>query len=319
MATLERRLDQAPQPASEGANVNDWTCALGLDSERRVVQGSSDQLADAIRRGADLRIGTQFRHNEHIDVTSDSDEMVNEVAEFAVTYLVDDRWTAGVMSLRQPVELPTGFGPRPSMSYFLYNEDGGQAIARLHLDGQPAVGEPGASEPSEASPDMPKYHAQDGWDSGTNAPSHNFVYDFESFSSFVCDRWHQVLAHNAAGEVQSGSIEALAEAFGEGRAVKVGVSGLCADLHEDHDALAHELFVEIGSGYYYTAQSLFIAGSHPIVRVRPDVPMKYQSRGWDAGWLVLRTDGVVVYRRCDPYSLAFEDRTLSCSIRWFVA
>jgi hypothetical protein len=298
---------------------NGWTCALRLDSERRVIQGSSGQLSDTIRRGADLRIGTQFRHNEHIDVISNSDEMVNEVAEFAVTYLVDDRWTAGVMSLRQPVELPTGFGPRPSMSYFLYNQDGGQAIARLHMDGLPADGEPGPSKPLETLPDMPKYHAQDGWDAETNAPSHNFVYDFESFSYFVCDRWQEVLAHHATGDVQSGSIEALAEAFGEGRALKVGVSGLCADLLEFDDAIPHELFVEIGSGYFYTTQSLFIAGSHPIVRVRPDVPMKYQSRAWDAGWLVLRTDGTVVYRGCDPYTLAFEDRTLSCAIRWFVS
>jgi len=319
MAALERRPDQARQMVSQGGSMSNWTCALGLDNRRRITTGSTRQLADAIRQGADLRIGTQFRHNEHIDITSDSDEMVNEVAEFAVTYLVDDRWTAGVMSLRQPVDLPTGFGPRPSMSYFLYNEDGGQAIARLHIDGVPADGEPGPSEPLEASDDMPKYHAQDGWDGETNAPSHNFVYDFESFSYFVCDRWQEVLAHDATGDVQSGSIEALAEAFSEGQALKVGVSGLCADLHEGDDAMAHELFVEIGSGYYYTTQSLFIAGSHPIVRVRPDVPMRYQSRGWDAGWLVLRTDGTVVYRRCDPYSLAFEDRTQSCSVRWFVA
>ena len=39
---------------------------------------------------------------------------------------------------------------------------------------------------------------------------------------------------------------------------------------------------------------------------------------WDSGWLVLRTDGVVVYRRCDPYTLAFEDRRYRCPVRWFV-
>ena len=115
--------------------MKEWACALTLDADRAVVAGSEQQLADAIRCGADLRILTEFRHDEHIDVTSDCDELVREVAEFAVTYLVDDRWTAGVMSLRQPVDLPTGFGPRPSMSYFLYNQDGTQAIARLHIDG----------------------------------------------------------------------------------------------------------------------------------------------------------------------------------------
>jgi hypothetical protein len=32
---------------------------------------------------------------------------------------------------------------------------------------------------------------------------------------------------------------------------------------------------------------------------------------------VLRTDGAVAYRRCDPYTLAFQDLELRCSVRWF--
>ena len=59
-------------------------------------------------------------------------------AVFAVTYLVhgdSGPWVAGVMTQRQPIECPTGFGPRPSLSLFLYNQDGHQAIARPFLDG----------------------------------------------------------------------------------------------------------------------------------------------------------------------------------------
>jgi len=292
-----------------------WRCALALNSDRTVVEGSGKDLADAIGRGADLRIGTAFRHNEHIDTASANGELVREVAEFAVTYLIDGRWTAGIMSLRQPVELPVGFGPRPSMSFFLYNEDGEQAIARPFLDGEPASGQPGPS-PVVSLAKMSKYHQHDGWDEGTNAPSHNFVYDFDCFRYFVRQRWEELLAHDAEGNVQSGSIDALAAAFAEGRAVKVGVCGLCADLG-DETALRHELFVETGSGYYYTERQLFIAGSHPVVRVRPGIPMRYASREWDFGWLVLRTDGAVTYRRCDPYTLAFRDLELRCPVRWF--
>ena len=47
-----------------------WTCPLVLDSSRNIVAGSQDALVRAIRRGADLRIYTEFRHNEHIDVRS---------------------------------------------------------------------------------------------------------------------------------------------------------------------------------------------------------------------------------------------------------
>src|SRR5690349_18965069 len=101
------------------ATGNAWKCVYTLDSERRRVSGSEQELASAIRRGADLRIYTEFRHNEHIDTSSSNPELIREVADFRVTYLVEDRWTAGIINLRQPISLPDGFGPRPSMSFFM--------------------------------------------------------------------------------------------------------------------------------------------------------------------------------------------------------
>ena len=297
--------------------MNSWKCVLVLDSDRKVVEGTPEALSEAIRGGADLRICTEFLHNEHIDVHSASAERVREVAEFGVTYLVQGAWTAGIMSLRQPIGLPSEFGPRSSMSFFLYNQDGRQAIARPYLDGGPVHGAPGPS-PTEQTEDMPKYHTQDSWDSETNAPSSNFTYDFEVFRYFVQDGWQEVLSHDADGTVRSGSVEDLASAFSEGCSVKAGISGLCSDLVEDSAPLEHEVFVETGSCYYYTEQELFMTGSHPVVRVRPAIPLCYRSRGWDFGWLFLRTDGTVVYRRCDPYTLAFEDRPGRYAIRWFV-
>jgi hypothetical protein len=164
-------------------------------------------------------------------------------------------------------------------------------------------------------PDMPKYHTLDSWDDDTNAPSHNFIYDFEVFRYNVRDDWREVLGHDDAGKVLSGSVADLADAFSNGCAVKIGVSDLCTDLAGETD---HELFVQTGSNYYYTEQRLFIAGSHPVIRARPTVPMSYTTRGWDFGWLMARTDGRVVYRRCDPYTLAFSDIEMQCALRWFV-
>lgn len=295
--------------------MTSWQTVLELDAARQVAAGREQDLSDAIRRGADLRIYTEFRHNEHIDVSSDSREMVQEVSEFRVTYLIEDRWVAGIMSLRQPIELPYGFGPRPSMSFFLYNQNGQQAIARPFLDGQPVAATPGPAS-ATAPPDMPKYHALDGWDAGTNAPSHNFVYRFESYRYCVSDTWREVLSRDAAGRVMAGSIDDLAGAFCAGCEIKVGIRGLCADPGEGK--VDHEVFVQAGPGYYYTEQKLFIAGSHPIVRVSPAIPLVYRSRGWDFGWLMLRTDGHVVYRRCDPYTLRFQDITRRLALRWFV-
>ncbi len=291
-----------------------WRCAMELNEARQVTSGSAETLVAALGRGADLRIGTTFRHNEHIDTTSDSNELIEEVAEFGVTYVLDGRWAAGIMSLRQPIDLPVGFGPRPSMSFFLYNQDGQQAIARPFLDGQPATGAPGPS-PNEPPANMPRYHCLDSWDAGTNAPSHNFIYDFGVFRYCVRDDWQEVLAHDAMGQVLAGSLADLTEAFVSGCELKVGVSGLCSDLGS---GLRHELFVQAGPGYHYTEQRLFMVGTHPLVRVRPAIPLRYESRNWDFGWLFARTDGHVVYRRFDPYTLRCSDHELRCAVRWFV-
>lgn len=295
-----------------------WRCALELDSGRNVTSGSTTALADAIGRAADLRICTEFLHNEHIDVSSSSAERIREVAEFGVTYRIDNQWTAGIMSLRQPIELPVGFGPRSSMSFFLYNQDGTQAIARPYLDGGPAETSSWLP-PAQPPENMPKYHAFDSWDEGTNAPSHNFIYDFDVFRFCVNDTWCEVLQQTATGEVLSGSLAALVEAFSSGCSIKLGIDNLCEDLSQDpQHGVNHEVFVQAGSAYYYTEQELFIIGSHPLVRVSPRVPMQYASRNWDFGWLFIRSDGHVVYRRCDPYSLSFSDHATRNAVRWFV-
>jgi len=297
---------------------NPWTSALHLDASRQRVSGSEEALAAAIRRGADLRILTEFKNNEHIDTSSDSAELIEEVAEFAGTYLMEDRWAAGIMTLRQPISLPDGFGSRPSMSFFLYNQDGRQAIARPYLDGGEVTAEPGPSEVADHS-SMPKYHQMASWDQGTNAPSSNFIYDFDLFKYLVRDDWEEVLSHTAEGKVLSGSAKELGRQVADGKEVKVAIRGLCADLAEkDEQSVDHEVFVKTGSCYYYTEQRLFIAGTHPLVRVKPGVPLTYESRGWDFGWLMPRTDGFVARLLLNPYTLKFERSQGHYPIRWFV-
>jgi hypothetical protein len=297
---------------------NNWKCILVLDNKRRVVSGTAEALAAAIRRGADLRIYTEFRHNEHIDTKSDNPELIKEVADFRITYLLDDHWVAGIINLRQPIDLPNGFGPRPSMSFFLYNQNGEQAIARPYLDGEPATGKTGPSLPDDHS-DMPKYHQFDAWDSGTNAPSSNFAYDFETYRFWVCDNWEEVYSNNADGKVISGSIELLADAFAQGQEVKVGINGLCDDLtNGPGPVMNHEVFIQCGSCYYYTERKQFMAASQPVVRVNPAIPLRYKSREWDFGWLMPRSDGHVALWLVDPFTLKFHRREGKYAIRWLV-
>ena len=166
--------------------MDTWRTVLELDEKRAVIGGSERALREAVGRGADLRIYTEFYYHEHIRPGSANRELMKEVSDFRTTYLVDGRWAAGIMTLRMPIDPPAGFGPRPSMSLFLYNQDGSQAIARPFLDGRPAV------------------------------------------------------------------------------------------------------------------------------------PLRYGSRGWDFGWLLVRTDGFVARWLCDPYTLRFAQSEAHCALRWFV-
>jgi hypothetical protein len=299
-----------------GSSTTAWTCALELDESRRIVAGSPAQLVAALARGADLRVYTEFRHNEHIDVQSSSSEMIQEVSQFGVTCVVDQRWAAGFMSLRQPVNLPDAFGPMPSLSLFLYNQDGRQAIARPSLDHRQHARPANAF----AFPGMRKMHCESVVDADSPAPAMNFIYDFNVFRFQVQDRWSMLLRHDADGNVREGDIGGLVDAFAAGAHVKVGITGLCDDLAEPGAApLPHEVFVECHSSYYYTQQRQLITASQPLPRCRAAIPMRYEAGGWDYGWLVLRTDGHAVYRRCDPSTLSFTDRVLRLGLRWFVS
>ena len=82
--------------------MNTWKCVLELNGDRCVAGGSGDALRSAIGRGADLRIYTKVPHNEHVDPGSANAEVVREVSDFRVTYIVEDRWAAGIMNLRMP-------------------------------------------------------------------------------------------------------------------------------------------------------------------------------------------------------------------------
>ena len=312
----------APLPEGEGEKGSPdtmsaiWRPALTLNDRMQPVAGSALELREAIARGADLRIYSEFRHDEHIDVDSSDDDLVQETMDMRATYLVDGRWAAGIITLRQPVALPDSFGPRPSLSLFLYNEDGSQAIARPHLDGPPADASLGPSPVGDHSR-MPRYVEHDRWDDGTNAPSSNFTYAFDTLRYYVREDWRLVLHHSANGEVLAGSHEELADEFARGVEWKVGISGLCDDFASDGAALPHQVFIQCGSCYLYTRGKRLVGATHPVARVRPGVPLRYQSGNWDYAWLVARTDGHVARLSYDPYSLRPTRANGRHEIRWF--
>ncbi len=302
-----------------GISPHAWRPVVALDHERKLRKGDWAELVAAVRAGADLRMKSQFFHHEHIEPGSPNHALVEEVMDWRVTHVMENRWVSACANLRQPISLlGNGFGPDPSLSLFLYNQDGQQAVARLFLDEKVRSGSRGPA-PVVPDPAMPKYHMQEVFDAGTNAPSRNFIYDFESMTWFVRADWTEVYSHAADGRARSGSRQELIRAFQNGAELKVAIEGLCDDLTPAGEVtLAHETFVHGGASYCYLEDDLLSVGSQPVVRVRPGIPTLYRSGGWDYGWLYLRTDGRVTRRLLDPYTRQFTDSVRHHALRWFV-
>jgi hypothetical protein len=307
------------------ASDHPWSLALEIGPDRSVVSGSKTALAEAIGRGADLRVYTEFLFEEHI-VPGGTGEAslqgpIREVIDFRETILVDGRHVGGITTQRQPLEPPFGFnGTQPRMSFFMYTSDGDQALAGLVFDGVPDAPPPGTRTVEPPPSDMPKMGEQEHFDLGTSGPSRNFVYDMEVYRYFVRDDWEPVLAHDADGTVVAGSFDALEAAQIAGREIRVGIRDLNADVGRADSAqgpLPHEVFTPVGSGFLHTGPRIYAALTHPLVRVAPTDPLRYASGAWDVAWVFLRTDGAAVVRRVDPYTRAWQDRPARFGCRWF--
>ena len=296
--------------------------ALKLDMQRNVVSGSPEQLRAAIKNAAGLRIYTEFKHNEHIDPCSDNPEVVREVSDFPATYLIDDRWVSGIMTLRQPVTLPDRFGDRASMSFFMYNENGLQACARPFLDGCGCI-ETGDAPPAPLFTGKADNKPHDlmhivSRADDENAPVLNFIWDFYAYDFLVQDDWMEVLSHDADGNVISGSAKALSDASSAGLDIKVGITGICDGLYGETQTMKHELFIETGPHYYYSESEFMVAETRPFVRVKPQIPMVYDDHNWDFGWAIVRSDGHVAGLYYDPYTLKTRRTYSRHPMRWFV-
>ena len=301
-----------------------WKCALSLSNDRSITSGSQEGLAAAIGRGADLRLYTEFKHEEHIAPGSptpgindpSNHGLIRESIDFRQSAVLDRSHVVGITVLRQPLEPTTGFnGTVPKLSFFMYNMTGEQSHANILLELNAGECAPGRQTVVPRDPSVPKMSEQAMFDVGTTGPSRNFIYDFERYRFFVRDDWQMVLSHDADGNVLDGSIEAVEQAQIRCQEFKVGIRGLWAPLGSGPD---HEVFVNVGSGFYHTVRRNFETLSHPVLRVRPAVPMHFGSNIWDLCWVALRSDGVATVRRLDPYCREHSDERTRLACRWFV-
>jgi hypothetical protein len=303
---------------------SNWRCALELNSARSVVSGSTADLAHAIRNGGDLRVYTEWFFEEHIAPDLKNPDpahngLMREIIDMRETMLIADSYAAGITTLRQPIVPVIGFNPNAPnrMSYFMYGMDGQQACANLGLDDALLQAESGPDRIVQTPANMPKMSETEENARGTTGPSRNFVYEMERYRYFVRDDWTPILEHDENGNVMSGSWEALHQAHLAGREFKVGIRNLCSDLVVSGDVMPHEVFTFLGSGWLHTALKRYEVLSHPLVRVAPEIPVKYRSGRWDVSWVYLRTDGSISIRSLNPSTRKFHDWETRLACRWF--
>ncbi|MBQ6544133.1 MAG: hypothetical protein IJL72_00185 [Lachnospiraceae bacterium] len=290
--------------------------AMELNKNAKVCGGSAEALRKAIAGGADLRISTGFIHNEHIDPGSDNAGFILETSTFPETVLIDGKWAAGFMTLRQPVELRHGFGGQNAMSLFLYNEDGMQSMGRIEMDGSTFTE---TLEDDQAYPmEGKKVTTFSVYDTGTHGGARNFIWYFEPFRFIVDDGWEELYAADADGTCTFGDILALEEAYGLGRPIKMAVKGISEVLF-GKSAHTDEIFIHGSSSYDYQDEHLMISNSAPFVAVPADIPLTFRERQYHYCWFIARSDGHIEIRAYDPVLCTWKTVEAHLPVRFFAA
>ena len=275
---------------------------LKLDHDRRTVCGDVRLLNEKIGKGADIRIKTLFKHNEHVDIHSEDDQMVEETSYFPQTVLIDGSWSAYFMTLRQPVAIPDGFGHENALSLFLYNQDGTQAAARLSMDN--SADETLIKDTEDHG--FKKMHTMMINDPGTYGVSMNFIYDFDSYTFYADDRYEDL----------GSDIDRISEAYGEGRSIKVGIKGI-NDALWGRNELEEEIFIHCSSSYYYTRSKSMVVNTQPFVSVPSCIPLIYKPKSFRYCWAILRSDQKARIRSFDPVKRLWKTVGTELCIRWF--
>jgi hypothetical protein len=275
--------------------MNKWTKLCSVGEDFRATEGRLASVADAVRRGADLR-----RYSTY---DPPSTGRVEETMALQTTWVFDDGHAGGLSTLRHPAEAGLHFLKRPSMAYWIFNVTAPSSSAFVPLDGQPADGATGRWARVDERP----------FDSKDDAPWLSKCYHW-----WARDDWQEVFSHDAEGSPLQGCWQDVSRAAASGRALKVGVRNPWNHLASKTDPTpGHEVFFECGTQFAHLDAGFFAAMTIPTFLVRPCVPLGFVGEAFEPGWLLVRTDGRVERQTLNPSTLKWRCTHTRHAIRWF--
>lgn len=264
------------------------------DSEHSPIGGSVAAVADAVRRGADLRRSSSFQEK--------GGGLVEETGTLQTTWVFDDEHVGGLQTLRHPLDSGQGISMQPSLALWVFNVAALQRSVFVPLDGKPMENASGRWVDVDNTP-------------YGKSPDHLVPTRYQWWA---IGGWEEVCAHDENGNPSLGSWEELRKAVDEGRRVKVGIKNLWSFLTPaDEKAPEHEVFMECTSEFSHIDQEFFGALTQPTFLLQPCVPLRFLGENFAPGWIVVRTDGRVQRQTLNLTNMRWKQAWGRYPLRWF--
>lgn len=258
------------------------------------VSGSVAAVAEAVRRGDDLRRFSTFQ----LEGTG----LVEETMTLQTTWVFDDDHVGGLQTLRHPVEAGLGASMQPTWALWIFNVAASQRSAFIPLDGQPMPNATGKWTTVENDP----Y----GSEAETHVP--------KQYHWWTRSGWKEICIHDQNGDPSLGSWEDIRKAANDGCIFKVGIKNLWTHLApRDQEVPDHEVFVECATDFAHIDDKFVGSLTQPTFLLQPCTPLRFIDERFRPGWLVVRSDGRVQRLVFDPATMNWERAWDRHAIRWF--
>ena len=264
------------------------------NADHKPMSGSVADVADAVRRGADIRRFSTYNMK--------GTGLVEETMTLQTTWVFDDHHVGGLQTLRHPLDAGLGISMQPSMALWIFGVAAPQRSTFVPLNGQPMA------------------HATGKWVNVDNEPYSAEAGEFtpRRYQWWARSDWKQICDHDQNGNPSQGSWEDIRKAVNDGGILKVGIKNLWSHLTPaGEQAPEHEVFIECTTDFSHVDEKFVGVLTQPTFLLQPRVPLKFSGENFALGWLVVRTDGKVQRHTLNPTNMQWEQKWNRYAVRWF--